>query len=145
MSRIAFTKTLSANDVGSTGAHQAGLHIPKCELELLKFLPSLDPGVKNPDGWLTCVGEDGVPYRFRFVYYNNRLHDDRGTRNEYRITNMTAWFRAVGAKKGDVFEIAREPGDAHYSVRIVRPITAAKPVVSNVPPKIQLRGWQRIH
>ncbi len=145
MSRIAFTKTLSANDVGSTGAHQAGVHIPKGERDLLKFLPPLDPGVKNPDAWLTCVGEDGIPHRFRFVYYNNRLHDENGTRNEYRITYMTAWFREVGAKEGDVFEIARGAGDAHYSVRVVRPIAATKPVVSEVPAKIRLRGWQRVH
>jgi hypothetical protein len=145
MSRIAFTKTLSANDVGSTGAHQAGVHIPKGERELLRFLPHLDPGVKNPDAWLFCVSENGVLRRFRFVYYNNRLHDEKGTRDEYRITYMTAWFREVGAKEGDVFEIARGPGDAHYSVRLVHPIAATKPVVSEVPAKVRLRGWQRVH
>jgi hypothetical protein len=145
MSKITFSKTLSANDVGATHAHQAGMHVPKGEYELLKFLPALDPGVKNPEAWLTCIGEDGSAHRFRFVYYNNKLHDERGTRDEYRITWMTAWFRQEGAKEGDVFEIARDPAHSHYSVRVVRPVMFVRDVVSDVPAKIRLRGWLRVH
>ncbi len=145
MTRIAFTKTLSANDVGATGTHQAGVHIPKGETELLRFLPPLDAAVKNPDAWLTCVGEDGTVHRFRFVYYNNGLHDEKGTRNEYRITHMTAWFREVGAREGDVLEIARHPGDAHYAVRVSRSVPVAPAAVSGTPAKIRLRGWRRVH
>src|SRR5215469_7482404 len=40
-------KTLSANDVGSTGAHQAGILIPK-DPKILAFFPTLDASTKNP-------------------------------------------------------------------------------------------------
>ncbi|BBU33380.1 hypothetical protein BTHE68_71140 (plasmid) [Burkholderia sp. THE68] len=114
-----FCKTLSANDVGATGAHQAGILIPKSEKELLDFLPQLDSAVKNPDAWIECVDEAGVHHRFRFVYYNNRLHDATGTRNEYRITYMTKYFKAAGASEGDTFEISRSDRKAPYKIRVV--------------------------
>ncbi|MCE6957978.1 restriction endonuclease [Cereibacter sphaeroides] len=145
MTKAAFRKTLSANDVGSTGGHQAGVLIPKGEKELLAILPPLDPSIKNPSAWLTCVGEDGVPHKFRFVYYNNRLHDENGTRNEYRITYMTAWFRDAGAKAGDVFEIGIAPGQSHYGIRVIRPETEAQPTTNEGPVRIKLRGWSRVH
>ncbi|MDN7445165.1 EcoRII N-terminal effector-binding domain-containing protein [Burkholderia cepacia] len=114
-----FCKTLSANDVGATGAHQAGILVPKSEQELLDFLPQLDSAVKNPDAWIECVDEAGVHHRFRFVYYNNRFHDPKGTRNEYRITYMTRYFKAAGASEGDTFEISRSEGKAPYKIRVV--------------------------
>jgi len=86
MKRTAFQKALSANDVGATGAHQAGILIPKTNRELLAFLPSLDATTKNPSAWIDCIDEGGTVRRFRYVYYNNALHDLGGTRNEYRIT-----------------------------------------------------------
>ncbi|MEI4488853.1 EcoRII N-terminal effector-binding domain-containing protein [Frigidibacter sp. MR17.14] len=145
MTKAAFQKTLSANDVGSTGGHQAGVLIPKGEKELLAILPMLDPSIKNPSAWLTCVGEDGVPHKFRFVYYNNRLHDENGTRNEYRITYMTAWFRNACAKAGDVFEIGIAPGQANYEIRVIRPEIEAPSEENDGPVRIKLRGWSRVH
>jgi hypothetical protein len=88
MTNRTFSKTLSANDVGATGGHQGGILIPKSEAELLSFLPVLDPKVKNPDAWIECEDETGTTRKFRFIYYNNKLHDEGGTRNEYRITYM---------------------------------------------------------
>ncbi|MEA5160720.1 EcoRII N-terminal effector-binding domain-containing protein [Cereibacter johrii] len=145
MSRTAFRKTLSANDVGTTGGHQGGILIPKGERELLAILPPLDPTIKNPSAWLTCIGGDGVPHRFRFVYYNNKLHDPNGTRNEYRITYMTAWFRDAGAKAGDVFEICISPDDAHYSIRVINPDADPELSHEGAPVRIKLRGWNRVH
>ena len=52
MSIQSFEKTLTANDTGETGAHQAGIHIPKSQTELLALLPYLNPMRKNPDAWL---------------------------------------------------------------------------------------------
>ncbi|MGR9578399.1 EcoRII N-terminal effector-binding domain-containing protein [Pandoraea sputorum] len=124
-----FCKTLSANDVGATGAHQAGILIPKSERELLDFFPKLDSAVKNPDAWIECVDEVGVHHRFRFVYYNNRFHDVNGTRNEYRITYMTKYFKAAGASEGDTFEISRSDGKAPYKIRVMpraRVVSAAQ-------------------
>jgi hypothetical protein len=42
MSIQTYEKQLTANDTGETGAHQAGIHIPKSQKDLLSFLPPLD-------------------------------------------------------------------------------------------------------
>lgn len=144
MTRTAFRKTLSANDVGTTGGHQGGVLIPKGERDLLEFLPHLDPSVKNPDAWLSCADPQGGTHRFRFVYYNNKLHDPSGTRNEYRITYMTAWFRNAGAKEGDVFEIAKETGSSVYTVSVIK-AENGQPDDRELSTRIQLRGWRRVH
>ena len=142
--RQAFQKTLSANDVGATKAHQAGIHIPKTEKALLDFLPPLDPKQTNPDAWIECVDENGGIHRFRYIYYNSKLHG-LGTRNEYRITHMTGYLRSIGAKAGDVLEISRAAKDVHYSLRILPPSKAPKasPIQSNG--LIKLKGWNRVH
>ncbi|WP_310621268.1 EcoRII N-terminal effector-binding domain-containing protein [Flexibacterium corallicola] len=145
MTRTAFRKILSANDVGLTGGHQAGVLIPKGNTDLLGFLPPLDGGIKNPDAWINCVDDDGVMHRFRFVYYNNKLHDERGTRNEYRVTYMTAWFRNQNAKPGDAFEISRNRGNSDYHIRIIRAETEATPCPEGGAIRLRLKGWQRVH
>jgi len=143
MTKTTFRKTLSANDVGSTGGHQAGVLIPKSETELLAFLPPLDSDKKNPNTWLHCVDENRVSRRFKFRYYNNKLHDPGGTRNEYRFTYMTAWLRSLSAKAGDVFEISRGQGEQEYFVRVIS--AGIKEAQSDKPVRIQLRGWSRVH
>ncbi len=138
-----FRKRLSANDVGTTGGHQGGILIPKGEKELLAMLPTLDPNVKNPDAWLECSDDAGHSLRFRFVYYNNKLHDDGGTRNEYRITHMTGWFRDVGAKEGDEFEISHEAGADVYSIGVQSKDISDSDSDDGI--RIRLTGWRRIH
>lgn len=142
--RQAFQKTLSANDVGSTKAHQAGIHIPKTEKALLDFLPPLDPKQRNPDAWIECVDEDGEIHRFRYVYYNNKLHG-LGTRNEYRITHMTGYLNRIGAKAGDVLEISRAAKDDYYSLRILQTAKAAKSAATSSIGPVKLKGWNRVH
>ena len=95
MTTKTFTKTLSANDVGTTGGHMGGILVPRGDGQLLAFLPPLDAGEKNPSVWIECVAEDGQILKLRFVYYNNSLHDPKGTRNEYRITHLTKYLRAA--------------------------------------------------
>jgi hypothetical protein len=143
--RQAFQKTLSANDVGSTKAHQAGIHIPKTEKALLDFLPPLDPKKRNPDAWIECVDEDGEIHRFRYVYYKNKLHDEGGTRNEYRITHMTGYLSRIGAKAGDVLEISRTAKDNHYSLRIMKSNKTQKSGVNLLTDTVELKGWNRVH
>lgn len=146
MKRV-FSKRLSANDVGATGGHQAGILIPKSEADLLAFLPALNPGVKNPDAWIECVDENLVTRRFRFIYYNNRLHDLTGTRNEYRLTYMTAYFREVGAKEGDSLEISRNDDDIKYTIRLVRALNEPSLVREEEQGyRIKIRSaWRRVH
>ncbi|MGV8898712.1 MAG: EcoRII N-terminal effector-binding domain-containing protein [Burkholderiaceae bacterium] len=146
MTKKTFIKTLSANDVGTTGAHQGGILIPKGEAELLSFLPPLDPAIKNPDAWIECLDEVGILRRFRFVYYNNKLHDQKGTRNEYRVTYMTRYFRDVGANEGDTFEISGGEDKFNYGIRIVRP--QAGPVEPEEEQVIRIKitsSWRRVH
>jgi hypothetical protein len=143
--RQAFQKTLSANDVGSTMAHQAGIHIPKTEKALLDFLPPLDPKQRNPDAWIECVDEDGEIHRFRYVYYNNKLHDEGGTRNEYRITHMTGYLRKIGAKTGDAFMISRAATERTYTIQVIVALTAEKKGSTSSIAPVRLTGWNRVH
>lgn len=146
MTIITFHKYLSANDVGETGGHQGGILIPKGDRELLAFLPRLDPAIKNSDAWIECIDEDGVSRKFRFVYYNNALHEELGTRNEYRITHMTAYFRDSGAHSGDTFEISRESGRGPHRIRIIAQVTGGPHADSGEGIRIRIRStWQRVH
>ena len=78
--RMGFCKFLSANDTGATGAHQAGIYIPKSSVEIIFS----EPGQKgeNKDKWVKVRWQDDFVTDTRFIYYG------KGTRNEYRITNF---------------------------------------------------------
>ncbi|MFC3058080.1 EcoRII N-terminal effector-binding domain-containing protein [Sinirhodobacter populi] len=142
-----FAKTLSANDVGETDAHMGGILVPKGDGELLAFLPKLDPGVLNPSAWIECSTPDGQILRLRFVYYNNKLHAPKGTRNEYRITWLTKFLRESGAKSGDTFQISRENEDGPYRIEVV-PARAETPAQEDDGPvriKLSSYVWRRVH
>lgn len=141
-----FVKTLSANDVGATGAHMAGILVPKRDGDLLAFLPSLDARELNPSAWIGCLTPDDTPLRLRFVYYNNRLHVSTGTRNEYRITHLTKFLREAGAREGDIFEISREDGQDLYRIRVIRIPHAQSEMDDQGPLRIRLTSaWRRVH
>lgn len=142
MTKLSFQKILTANDTGKTKSHQAGLHIPKSDTEFLDFLPYLDPKTKNPDSWLYCIDETSRKWKFRFVYYNNKLHDVKGTRNEYRITHMTKYFRYIGASEEDTFEITKNKSDLSYRIRIITHYPS-NTEFSNRP--IKLKGWTKVY
>ena len=106
------SKKLSANDVGTTGAHQAGILVPK-EKAILSFFPSLDPKVKNPRMTLVVRElRDGTRWEFNFIYYNNKLFG--GTRNEYRLTCMTQYLRAIDSKVGDDLVFSKDENDSIF-------------------------------
>lgn len=92
------SKILTANDIGGTGAHQAGMHIPKVD-DILSFFPSLNPIEKNPRHVLFFYDDNNVKWEFAFIYYNNKFFG--GTRNEYRLTRMTKYFKSSNLKEGD--------------------------------------------
>jgi hypothetical protein len=141
-----FIKTLSANDVGATGSHMAGILVPKGDGDLLAFLPQLDAGVLNPSAWISCLTPDGTTLQLRFVYYNNRLHVPTGTRNEYRITHLTGFLREAGAREGDVFEISREHGRDFYMIRVIHVASAEREADDEGPVRIKLTSsWRRVH
>lgn len=115
MKKTAIEKILSANDLGLTGSHQAGMLIPKQE-ELLAFFPTLDPDQANPRATLHFTDGDNCCWKFNFIYYNNKLRG--GTRNEYRLTSMTAYLRSCNLKPGDVIILQKDNGD--YTIRYRR-------------------------
>jgi hypothetical protein len=102
------SKLLSANDTGETGGHQAGILIPK-DNRVLSFFPKLDPSDYNPRRHLFFVDAAGERWEFAFIYYNNALFS--GTRNEYRLTRMTRYFRQYNLQTGDEVFLSRTPDD----------------------------------
>ncbi len=104
----AITKILSLNDTGETGGHQAGILVPKGG-DVLRFFPDLGNSEKNPRVAMYFVDEAGKTWKLNFIYYNNKFFDARGTRNEYRLTGMTAFFRENGLKAGDTITLIHHP------------------------------------
>lgn len=99
-------KTLSANDIGITGSHQAGIHVPK-RSELLSFFPQLDQSARNPRTTLNVRDRNtGKLWDFQYIYYNNKLFG--GTRNEYRLTGMTSYLRSASARPGDLLYFGKD-------------------------------------
>jgi hypothetical protein len=118
MSELTFSKVLTANDVGETKSHQAGMHIPKSMPELLSFLPALDLTIYNPSVWMICRDHEDTIWKFRYVYYNNKFHSPNGRRDEYRLSHMTKFFKGHGATSGDTFVITKGPNAVEYSIGV---------------------------
>ncbi|WP_088034867.1 EcoRII N-terminal effector-binding domain-containing protein [Evansella clarkii] len=102
---LSISKILSANDTGETGGHQAGILIPKTG-EILPFFPQLGIETKNPRAKLRFIDSSEEEWDFMFIYYNNKFYN--GTRNEYRLTGMTAFIREYNLKAGDKIILSRE-------------------------------------
>lgn len=95
------SKILSKNDIGLTGAHQAGVVVPH-EVERLGFFPKLNYSIINPRIQLLVeVAQTGEELNLNYIYYNGRLHGT-STRNEYRLTGISGFLRRCGATQGDV-------------------------------------------
>ena len=108
-------KTLSANDTGETGGHQAGILVPK-DPEILSFFPGLDAKRYNPRVHLKFLDDSGVYWEFAYIYYNNALFS--GTRNEYRLTRMTKFIRQAALVAGD--ELILSLDDDRYCIEYLR-------------------------
>lgn len=99
-SQYSFCKFISPNDAGDTGAHQAGLYIPKNSIQLLFDEPG-EKG-KNKEKFATIKWGDGEESECRFIYYG------QGSRNEYRITRLGKHF-----KVGELVVIVRQTNDLY--------------------------------
>jgi hypothetical protein len=106
-SRHAISKLLSANDSGETGAHQAGILVPK-DSRVLSFFPPLDKSQLNPRHHLIFYDEEDERWEFAFIYYNDVFFG--GTRNEYRLTRMTPFIKQNGLRAGDELILERLDG-----------------------------------
>ena len=110
----AIEKTLSKNDTGETGSHQAGIAIPRIT-EILSFFPDLDKKIKNDNIQMNFKDSSGKTWEFKFIYYNNKFHDDGGTRNEYRLTKTTGFIKNYALKEGDIITLSKYKND-QYSI-----------------------------
>ena len=81
---VAFSKFITANETGTTGAHQAGFYLPKNSHPLYFD----DPGVRgaNKDRMVKIKWHDDFETESRFIYYGI------GTRDEYRLTRFGREF-----------------------------------------------------
>lgn len=141
MSLQTITKVLSANDTGETGAHQAGLLIPR-EERILSFFPDLESKRLNPRVHLRFEDRAGYFWEFAFIYYNNRLFG--GTRNEYRLTRMTTYIRQAGLMAGDEVIMDRnQRGDYSISYRRLNEPAAARTEEGKTVLKLG-SGWKII-
>lgn len=128
------SKTLSSNDIGLTGGHQAGMVVPK-KANILSFFPSLSVTDKNPRVLLEFVDNNDKVWKFAFIYYNNRLFG--GTRNEYRLTRMTKYIKSNNLKVGDrILLTQRNDGS--------RTITHARQGLSTNLGKLRLSGTWKV-
>lgn len=106
------SKKLSVNDIGINGSHQAGILVPK-DQKILSFFPKLAANVKNPRSKIVVrESKTQTRWEFNFIYYNNRLFG--GTRNEYRLTCMTKYLRAIDAKVGDELVFSKDENGSFY-------------------------------
>lgn len=100
------SKVLTPNDVGTTGSHQAGIAVPRQDATLA-FFPSLDTTQYNPRQSLLFRETDGLDeWPLNFIYYNGKLLG-RSTRNEYRLTGLTPYFKKHQALVGDTLHLGR--------------------------------------
>jgi hypothetical protein len=97
-------KILTQNDTGQTGTHQAGILVPK-NSEILDFFPKLDSTIKNPRVSIQFTDNAGDKWYFNFIYYNNKFFG--GTRNEFRLTGMTGYFKAKNIMAGDEIHFSK--------------------------------------
>lgn len=110
------SKILSANDTGETGGHQAGILVPK-EPKIQGFFPELNFAEKNPRMLLSFTDDLEDRWEFSFIYYNNKFFG--GTRNEFRLTGMTKFFRSHNLKAGDEL-VLRKNGIGQRFISYIR-------------------------
>ena len=107
---LSASKVLSANEVGETGSHQAGIYIPKGS-EWRDLFGELDQGAVNPekeiDVWIAATGEC---HHLRYIYFNGK-QVGTSTRNEYRltsgVTSLADFLGSLNARSGDLVEFCR--------------------------------------
>lgn len=140
-------KILTKNDTAETGGHQAGITIPK-RPDLLDFFPALDLAEFNPEDWIVCIDSEGERWEMRYVYYNGKTFSPRlSTRNEYRITYMTKFFRKWNAQSKDAIVFKETNKRNTYDVRIEKLSVSDAASKNNTEEQavVILRGWSQVY
>lgn len=103
-SKAALCKFITANDTGSTGAHQCGFHISKEAWSMFLEIEAVKGS--NIDIPIRIRWQDEFNTDSRFKYYGV------GTRNEYRITRFGRSFPFLNDENvGDLLVLARYDKD----------------------------------
>lgn len=111
-SELSFCKFITANDAGTTGAHQAGFHIPKNVWRL--FFDKKGEKGSNSDKFITIKWQDDFETQSRFIYYGV------GTRDEYRLTRFGKGFPFLNDENiGDLLIICKQSKD-YYEAFVLR-------------------------
>lgn len=119
-------KTLSKNDLGLSGSHQAGILVPKA-LVKLAFFPKLDEESFNPH-CVIVVHADGKEYELNYIHYNSKVFG-RGTRNEYRLTRLNKFYRDFKCSLGDRLVFSLSPEDGRYGLAVKKIISQGNETV----------------
>lgn len=129
---------MSKNDLGITKSHQAGILIPK-DLVRKGFFPELDSSQFNPRVVIDIQCGERT-YSFNYIYYNNKLFD-QGTRNEYRLTGMSKFFRQENIEEGDSIQFVRNDSNKEYSIVIHRESEKSVAAFDSDSPLIIRSNW----
>lgn len=103
--RMAFCKFLSANDTGLTGAHQAGIYIPKeaCAILFDTFTCETRPRGTNQKKNVLVSWQDGRRTHSVATYYGHK------TRDEFRLTVFGRKFPYLNPQyTGALFVLVQE-------------------------------------
>ena len=104
---MSFCRFLTANDTGESGAHQAGIYMPKNTASLMFDTPGVRG--QNKDRYVSIIWNEDFQTESRFIYYGQK------TRNEYRITRMGKGFPYLKPDHtGDLFVLAKN-NEEEYS------------------------------
>lgn len=110
---MTITKILTKNDLGRTGAHQAGIHVPK-EIFVTGIFAQLPTNRKNPRAKIIAQDPKGRKWEYTFIYYNNKFFG--GTRNEARLTGISSFLKNEIATPGDLIVFQKRNGMLHVSI-----------------------------
>jgi hypothetical protein len=101
-----FFKYISANDAGSSGAHQSGFYMPRSAWPL--FLDRPGQRGENLETVVQITWCDGTATTSRFEWYG------RGTRSEYRLTRFGKGFEFLHDEHVGSLLVIVKVGDGRY-------------------------------
>ncbi len=130
-------KVLSKNDLGLTGSHQAGILVPK-KLARGEFFPLLNETVKNPRITIS-VSALNKKFEFQFIHYNSRCLGV-GTRNEFRLTGLSSFYREADCKLGDTLKLSYDIQQEEYKVEVISSTEIEHDELLSLPLTIKA-GW----
>ncbi len=131
----ALIKTISANDTGSTGAHQAGYYLPKAAWEL--FAPFPPAKGMNREHRIKAMWPDGRTTDSSIKWYGT------GTRSEYRFTRFGRDFPYLDKELvGSALVLVPESGDC-FRMHILSAASDVDDLEAALGIEL-LRGWATV-